>query len=194
MSENGENNKKGCPDATPPNFEMDVVPTRLTEARRRSGITQSAVGRMAGKTKNSISQYERGARKPDPSTLYAYAKVCDVSADYLLGIIDEPLSSAREQHDEQDEFSMTMRGDSMSLLRICNGDKLTLCMNKRPTSGDLILARRADSISIMLYMEFEGRPVYCLDTRQCRILLEDGIEVVAVVTGVTFVPRVASLL
>jgi len=58
---------------------------RLRELREEKGITQSQLAKNLGFSRNTISQYETGAREPDIQTI---KKLCDffgVSAGYLLG-------------------------------------------------------------------------------------------------------------
>ena len=175
--------------------EPVILSVRLAEARRRSGITQSALGKLAGKSRNCISQYERGARKPDPVTLCAYARACGVSVDYLLGLSDDPSLPGSPlspgHHAAASAFTLSMQDDSMSLSRVHKGDRLTLSPQQIPRAGDLVLTRRNNCDKIMLYLECGGSPLYCADTRSLRMIRHPDLQVLAVVTGAFFVPRVS---
>lgn len=64
---------------------------RLRLLRTNKGLTQEALGKIVGKSKNNISQYEREKRQADDDTKKELAKFFDVSLDYLMGITDNPI-------------------------------------------------------------------------------------------------------
>lgn len=57
----------------------------LKEARTKKGLTQGELANLLGKTKNVISNWERGDNKPDADTLFELCDILDVDANYLLG-------------------------------------------------------------------------------------------------------------
>lgn len=67
---------------------------RLREERRKQGWTQQQLGEKLGKTKNNISQYEKGTRKPSPQTLLTLCGFFGVTVDYLLCQSDQRLQGA----------------------------------------------------------------------------------------------------
>jgi transcriptional regulator with XRE-family HTH domain len=62
---------------------------RLKTARKNTGWTQEQLGKNAKVPHWSIAQFETNARKPSFNNVRNLAIALKVSADYLLGIIDE---------------------------------------------------------------------------------------------------------
>ena len=63
---------------------------RLRKAREQKGETQTAVARAMGVTSTLLSDLEKGRRT---TTIERFCFLCDyyhVSADYLLGLTDDP--------------------------------------------------------------------------------------------------------
>lgn len=65
--------------ATIPDF-----PEKLTQARKRKGLTQGQLARLTGTDSQRISRYERGVLVPTTAILIKLADALDVSLDYLL--------------------------------------------------------------------------------------------------------------
>jgi len=63
---------------------------RLKELRKKMGVSQSGLAEELGVTKQTISLWERGPRKPEQETLRKLVQLFDVSEEYLLGVSDEP--------------------------------------------------------------------------------------------------------
>lgn len=61
---------------------------RLKSLRESNGLTQDELAEKVGVTKQAISQYERGVRRPDFDTLSALCDLFNVSTDFLLGKSD----------------------------------------------------------------------------------------------------------
>lgn len=58
---------------------------KLKNLRALRGVSQSDLAAALGLSKQAISSYETGARKPDFDGLDAMADFLDVSIDYLVG-------------------------------------------------------------------------------------------------------------
>lgn len=58
---------------------------RIREKRTAKGLTLAQVGAVFGITRSSVSDWERGATRPDPSKLVRLAEVLDTTIEYLLG-------------------------------------------------------------------------------------------------------------
>ena len=69
---------------------MSTFGDRLKSLRLNEDLTQEELGKIIGKSKNNVSQYETNKRQTDDETKLLLAKHFDVSVDYLLGNIDEP--------------------------------------------------------------------------------------------------------
>ena len=67
---------------------MATFTERLRELRTQSNYSQQDLADKMGVTKQTISQYERGVRKPDMDTLTALCDIFNVSSDYLMGKSD----------------------------------------------------------------------------------------------------------
>lgn len=73
----------------------------LKEARQRKKLTQEELANILGKSKNVISNWERGDNKPDADTLFALCDILDVDANFLLGWsenMDFALSIKEQDH------------------------------------------------------------------------------------------------
>lgn len=70
----------------------------LRELRKDHGMTQADLAKELSFAPLTISSYERGRSVPDDATKVKLAKIFNVSLDYLLGLIREPLSYERSDH------------------------------------------------------------------------------------------------
>ncbi|MGN0985344.1 MAG: helix-turn-helix domain-containing protein [Candidatus Enterenecus sp.] len=62
---------------------------RLTELRKKKGVTQSEMAEYLGLKLRAYQYYESGGRRPEYEGLIALADYFDVTTDYLLGRTDE---------------------------------------------------------------------------------------------------------
>lgn len=76
---------------------MATFSERIKALRDQSGMTQQEVADKLNVTKQTISQYERGLRRPDIESLEAIADLYNVSADYLLGKTDITMQALTEE-------------------------------------------------------------------------------------------------
>lgn len=63
---------------------------RLAALRKIKGISQYDLADQLGLSRGQLSNYELGTREPDFETLRKITEYFDVTADYLLGISDNP--------------------------------------------------------------------------------------------------------
>lgn len=71
-------------------FSSESFGQRLKSVRKAAGEKQEDLGLILGVGKSQISELERGSAS---TTLERFALICqhyNVSADYLLGLTDEP--------------------------------------------------------------------------------------------------------
>ena len=59
---------------------------RIRSARERVGLSQKALANRLGINAATLSGYESGSHDPRPETLAHIARICGVSADYLLNL------------------------------------------------------------------------------------------------------------
>lgn len=63
---------------------------RIKALREDADMNQTTLGKKLNLNQITISQYENNKRKPTPETIIELCKIFNVSADYLLCIIDKP--------------------------------------------------------------------------------------------------------
>ncbi len=71
---------------------------RLSELRKDRGYTQQQLGDRLSVSKYTISSYENNKTSPDDHNLILMAELFDVSLDYLMGLIDMPVSYNRARN------------------------------------------------------------------------------------------------
>lgn len=62
---------------------------RLSETRKKRGLNQEGLAKIALLPSTAISHFESGARKPSFDNLRKLADALEVSIDYLMGRTDE---------------------------------------------------------------------------------------------------------
>lgn len=75
-----------------------MIGERLSFLRKERGMTQQELAEALELTKYTISSYEADKTAPNDEIKVAIAKLFNVSLDYLLGLIDEPISYDRLEH------------------------------------------------------------------------------------------------
>ena len=79
-----------------PNINKDIdqitAGKRLKEFRKSLKLTQSKLAKELNTTQSVIADYERGRYLIATPFLYQICKKYNISADYLLGRIDEPIN------------------------------------------------------------------------------------------------------
>lgn len=72
---------------------MKKFSERLKELRYQKQYSQKKVAADLGMTFSALSQYENGKRTPKNEVLIQLAAYYNVSVDYLLGLIDNPVNN-----------------------------------------------------------------------------------------------------
>lgn len=67
---------------------MANLADRLKFLREKHGYTQDELAARVGLTKNAVSMYEHGKRRPTLETLEALSDIFNVTIDYLTGVSD----------------------------------------------------------------------------------------------------------
>ena len=70
--------------------DIAVFSERLKALRNQDNLTQKQLAEAVGISERGIQNYEGGVRLVDTRTLVKFCVYFDISADYLLGLIDEP--------------------------------------------------------------------------------------------------------
>jgi len=76
---------------------MATFGERLKMLRESRSITQDELAEELGVSKQAVSQYERGVRRPDFETLSAICDLFNVSTDFMLGKSDHTTRLLNEQ-------------------------------------------------------------------------------------------------
>lgn len=72
-----------------------MIGERLAELRKDKHLTQEELAALLTVSKYTISAYETEKSTPDDEIKVKMARIFDVSLDYLLGLIDVPVSYDR---------------------------------------------------------------------------------------------------
>jgi transcriptional regulator with XRE-family HTH domain len=62
-----------------------IIATRIREARKAAGLSQSQVARLLGLQRPSVSEIEAGRRRVTADEITRLAELFDVDASWLLG-------------------------------------------------------------------------------------------------------------
>ena len=104
----------------------------LAELREDRSLKQADIAEMLHLSVSSISAYETGSRLPNLEVLMEYARLFDVTADYLLGLSAEPISPSVFNEEFAENISM---GQLVKALRILTSEQraaiLVLLKNMR---------------------------------------------------------------
>ena len=71
-----------------------MFPQRLKQLRKEMGLSQKSLSEYLGVTQQAVGKWETGRSSPDPATLARLAELLETSADYLLGISEQPAEPA----------------------------------------------------------------------------------------------------
>jgi transcriptional regulator with XRE-family HTH domain len=81
---------------------MSILADRLKVLREQSGMSQEELGQQIGKDQKQVWRYENGVSIPTADVLLLLAQVFTTTADYLLGMTDNPERPLRNSHDLTD--------------------------------------------------------------------------------------------
>lgn len=74
-----------------------ITGQRIKERRMLLGMTQEELADLVHTTQKQISRYESGMNDPKGQTIVALACALHTSADYLLGLSDDPYTLRRKR-------------------------------------------------------------------------------------------------
>jgi transcriptional regulator with XRE-family HTH domain len=91
---------------------------RLRTEREKQGLTQHELSQRIGAGLSQIARYESGAADPSLYQLKRIASVLRVSADYLLGMVDESTANiqATDLDPRERKFLLALRNGQLSVL------------------------------------------------------------------------------
>ena len=136
----------------------EVVTERLCKCRREAGMTHRDLANILSCAESTISGYETGRNAIPTQILLKFCEIFNVTADYLLGVTDLPVSS-----DSITEYTgLTL--DMLEKLHILNSEdgmlkKVESCINRLCAE---IESERIDRIIGMNIREQRERQGYSL--------------------------------
>lgn len=95
-----------------------VFGERLTEARKRYGITQLSLAEKLNYSDKAVSKWERGESLPDIFTIKKIGETLGVTMSYLLGEEEEPVVSERIVNENRSRRSISVFVPLVSALGI----------------------------------------------------------------------------
>lgn len=98
-----------------------MLGNRIKKLRRQMEISQEQLGRQANVGNQQIWRYEKGEQIPNADTLARIAQALNTSADYLIGLTDDPSPHVLRDilsSDEQAVISAWRRGDVVEAIRM----------------------------------------------------------------------------
>jgi transcriptional regulator with XRE-family HTH domain len=98
---------------------------RLQEFRVKRGYTQEALAAELRTDKRQITRWENGESTPGGEKLTELAQVLNVSADYLLGLSDDPILNVRIDNLSTDEYEIIAalrKGKKLEAINIISSD------------------------------------------------------------------------
>ena len=107
----------------------------LKNARKNLRYTQQEVADHLNVTRQTYGRYENGSINCDPNTIVKLSKLFNVSADYLLGLIDAPFTPdeaafMRKIQDEKDPDKISKDYDVYIGDQLVTGKELLELMKK----------------------------------------------------------------
>lgn len=97
---------------------------RLQAIRVKRGYTQETLAEALGIEKKQVSRWETGSTIPGSEKLGEIAQILGVSADYLLGLTDNPVANVRVDNLTTDEYEVVAamrRGEKLEAIKIISG-------------------------------------------------------------------------
>ena len=81
-------------------FDRKLFGQRLRELRKAAGVKQHQLAALLELTSTQVSDMERGNTTTSMARLYQLCEYFHVSADYLLGLTDDPKPRHRKKKDD----------------------------------------------------------------------------------------------
>ena len=94
---------------------------RLKDYRQKREMTQEALAFELGTDKKQVNRWESGESSPSAGRLADLSRILNVSADYLLGLSDNPLPNpiiSNLSDDEYEVINAMRQGQSIQAIRI----------------------------------------------------------------------------
>lgn len=100
---------------------MSIVGERIRERRNAQKLSQEKLADLIQTSQKQVSRYESGLNEPTANVIVALIQALNTSADYLLGVVDDPTPST-VGHDltskEQQVIAALRRRDKLQAMQI----------------------------------------------------------------------------
>ena len=99
---------------------------RLRDAREKRNLTQDELALILGIGQSQMNKYENNKSEPSPEIIGRMARELEVTADWLLGLVDDSKGHLQEKSlspTERKLLSAFRRGDLRGLMRIAAEDE-----------------------------------------------------------------------
>lgn len=170
----------------------DSIGQKLKEIRVSRGISLRALAAEVGIHFGSLSKIENGKESCGPETLTRLAEALDADVDLTLGqaghrtlpyrvmgniAAGTPIEATEhietfdltDHFDPRDHFMLKVRGDSMILAGINDGDLAIIRQEQRPRNGQIIVAIVNDGeATLKTYMKKDGLVVLSPANRRLK--------------------------
>lgn len=96
---------------------------RLKTIREARGLTQDELSERVGFGQSQMTKYENGKSEPSPEVIARLAVELEVTADWLLGLVDDPGKHLEEKDVSPVEWKLLAafrRGDLRDLMKIAS--------------------------------------------------------------------------
>jgi transcriptional regulator with XRE-family HTH domain len=104
-----------------------LVGDRLKDLREGRSYTHQELAHLLDLSITQVWRYETGKTDPSGEILARMAKVFNVSVDYLLGVIDDPLPPGSTESNLSDQEKAVIqalrRGQKIEAIKVIVGDK-----------------------------------------------------------------------
>jgi len=94
---------------------------RLKAIRERRDLTQEELAERLGSGQSQLNKYENGKADPSPDVLVRLAEELEVTADWLLGLVDKHDEHLHEKELTSQEWKLLMafrKGDLRGIMRV----------------------------------------------------------------------------
>ena len=128
---------------------MAVEGNRIRELRKKSGLTQEALGKKLGVIKQTVSSWENNISEPNSEILSKIAAIFNVSIDYILG--NESKTAGKSTHHFFFFFDDMLKNTFMIRLK-------RAIENKGITISEFLNSSPLDKINAQLYLNGDHEP------------------------------------
>lgn len=121
--------------------DLKVLSKRLIEVRKNNGYTRKRLAEELNRPYRTITNYETGEHEPGHKYLIEIAEKFGVTADYLLGLSDDPRKTSDEIEKSPSADEATLGEDVMEMFKYLQSSLVSAGLLKE---GQDLTSRQAD--------------------------------------------------